>query len=139
MSTQTTPIATDAPRRRRWPLRLAVAAVLLLVALLAFTFVPPLGFHNLRCSAPASSGCAVAQGRVVYIQRHDPDGGGDLHVILASGQSVSFPMLSIVKFQRGKHPHPPIGWGDWVSARGYLMRGSHQKEAVVTIDYRIAR
>ena len=114
--------------------------VIALVALvLAYALVPPLGgFDSITCAGTHDPRCRSSTGRVIYLQRHDPDGGGDLHVVILTGRGVTFPMASVMKFRRGNRPRPAVGIGDWVSARGYMLRGSHGSNDLVVLKYRIA-
>src|SRR4051794_22001881 len=85
-------------RRRRRPRHpLAWLAVMLILIATAAAFaqfamrVEPDGAPRLRCQGPP---CVQVDGRIVYVQRRDPDGDGDLHVVLLSRQSVTAPLVS---------------------------------------------
>jgi hypothetical protein len=62
--------------------------------------------------------CATVKGRVLHVQRHDPDGDGDRHLVLLAGLHIV-----IVKIPRSvATPHLP-GFGATVRATGVLSRG----------------
>src|SRR5688572_22065842 len=67
-----TPTATSTPERPRAAARLPAA----------------------RCPDGVPQ-CARARGRIVFVERVDPDGDGDLHVVIADG-SVTAPGLTAV-------------------------------------------
>jgi len=46
--------------------------------------VEPGGMPELSCRPTDWSPCRVVDGRIIYMQRVDPDGDGDLHVLLLS-------------------------------------------------------
>jgi hypothetical protein len=60
----------------------------------------------------------------------DEDGDGDLHLLLASRQSVTRAGLSLVKFARRRRPAHVPGFGDWVTVLGVVVEGSHGEDEV---------
>ena len=54
------------------------------------------------CSRPAAAGplpaelsnCRSASGRIIYVERVDPDGDGDAHFVLVSREAITGPGLS---------------------------------------------
>src|SRR5688500_20238186 len=48
---------------------------------------------------PAADNCAVATGRVVYVEAVDPDGDGDAHYVTAGGR-ITAPGLSVIDVRR---------------------------------------
>jgi hypothetical protein len=80
------------------------------------------------------AGCRRASGIVIYVERVDPDGDGDVHFLLASDQDVTAEGISVVDVRRDLRPDPLPGPGDRISAAGPVHRGSfgqRQIEAVV--------
>jgi len=78
--------------------------------------------------------CRSARGRILYVERVDPDGDGDAHFVLASPQSITAPGISAVAVERSLRPRPLPGPGDRLSAAGEVFRGhfgQKQIEAVV--------
>jgi hypothetical protein len=73
------------------------------------------------CKPPAiynGLDCARVAGRVVWIQRHDPDGDGDRHLILVSRLHVR-----IAKLEQDVHvPLPSLG--QTFSGTGVTKRGA---------------
>ena len=72
---------------------------------------------------PADLGnCATASGRIVYVERVDPDGDGDAHFVVASRDSITLP-----------------GPGDRISAAGPVYRGSYGQRQIEAIELHVAR
>ncbi len=99
----------------------------------------PQGDAAPRAPAPALcpdgvAGCRSASGRVLYVERVDPDGDGDAHFVLASRASITGPGISVIDVRRDLRPSPLPETGDRISAAGPVYRGSYgqkQIEAVV--------
>jgi hypothetical protein len=72
--------------------------------------------------------CAHVSGRVVWIQRHDPDGDGDRHLIVVEGLHPRIVKIS---------PTLPIshlpGYGRRVDAVGYVSFGGSGKPEVIAV------
>jgi hypothetical protein len=97
----------------------------------AWALVTPPGAHPLRCTTPwRGVECRAVSGRVLAVHRYDEDGDGDLHLLLASRQSVTRPGLSLVKFARRRRPAHVPGFGDWVTVLGVVVEGSHGEDEV---------
>jgi hypothetical protein len=137
------PSRSTAPRRRL--LRrlvtglLVVAAGLLAVALIAFapgsweTYARvDLATEEGRRAAPAWTEpcwskaerkrerlCAHVEGRIVWIQQHDPDGDGDRHLVVVSRLR---PRIVKVGLRLGVGALPGIG--SRIAATGFLVRGA---------------
>jgi hypothetical protein len=87
-------------------------------------------------SCPADvAGCRAVRGRVVYVERVDPDGDGDLHVVLVGRQGVTAPGLSAVDVSRRLRPARDPAVGDSVAAAGPVERGSHGQRQVHALRY----
>jgi hypothetical protein len=86
-------------------------------------------------SCPAGlANCRTASGRILYVERVDPDGDGDAHFVLLSKESITAPGVSIVDVRQDLRPSPLPGPGDRISAAGPVYpgsRGQKQIEAVV--------
>jgi hypothetical protein len=86
-------------------------------------------------SCPAGlANCRTASGRILYVERVDPDGDGDAHFVLLSKESITAPGLSIIDVRTDLRPDPLPGPGDRISAAGPVYpgtRGQKQIEAVV--------
>ena len=78
--------------------------------------------------------CRTASGRILYVQRVDPDGDGDAHFVLLSDESITAPGVSIIDVRSDLRPNPLPGPGDRISAAGPVYSGTagqKQIEAVV--------
>jgi hypothetical protein len=102
---------------------------------------PPAPAPKLRrahCPAGASN-CRVASGRIIYVERVDPDGDGDAHFVLASRASITAPGISAVDVRRGLRPRPLPGVGDRLSAAGPVQVGSHGQRQIHALRLTVAR
>jgi hypothetical protein len=93
-----------------------------------------------RAKCPAGAGnCRSASGRVLYVERVDPDGDGDAHFVLASSQSVTAPGISVIDVKRSLRPSPLPGRGDRLSAAGPVFRGSFGQRQIEAVELHVAR
>ncbi len=77
-----------------------------------------------RCSQGVAN-CRSATGRILYVERVDPDGDGDAHfVILDLDGGVSGPGISIIDVAPELRPKPLPGPGDLISGAGPVFPGS---------------
>jgi hypothetical protein len=88
---------------------------------------------------PEAGNCRVASGRVLYVERVDPDGDGDAHFVLASRDSITGPGISVVDVKRSLRPSPLPGPGDRLSAAGPVYRGSYGQRQIEAIELHVAR
>jgi hypothetical protein len=88
---------------------------------------------------PAASNCRTASGRVVYVERVDPDGDGDAHFVLASRDSITGPGISVIDVKRSLRPSPLPGRGDRISAAGPVYRGSYGQRQIEATELHVAR
>jgi hypothetical protein len=56
------------------------------------------------------------RGRIVYVERVDPDGDGDLHVVVADG-SITAPGLTSIDVRPGLRPERDPRVGTWPPPR----------------------
>ena len=91
-----------------------------------------------RCPA-GLSGCRVASGRILYVERVDPDGDGDAHFVLASRQAITSPGISVIDVRRDLRPKPLPGPGDRLSAAGPVQRGSYGQRQIEAVQVTVAR
>ena len=100
---------------------------------------PPTGpLARARCPASLSN-CKTASGRIIYVERVDPDGDGDAHFVLASGDSITAPGISVIDVAVDLRPHPLPGPGDAVSAAGPVQTGSYGQSQIHAVEVRIGR
>jgi hypothetical protein len=83
-------------------------------------------------------GCRSVRGTVVYVERVDPDGDGDLHVVVTAG-SVSFPGLTSIDIARDLRPRRDPGIGDRVSAAGPVQTGSYGQSQIHALEFHARR
>jgi hypothetical protein len=88
--------------------------------------------------APGASNCRRASGRILYVERVDPDGDGDAHFVLISAQSVTLPGITVVDVERELRPHPLPGPGDLLAAAGPVYRGSYGQRQIQATEIRVA-
>jgi len=82
-----------------------------------------------RCPAAAGN-CTAAQGRVLALESVDPDGDGDLHLILASPQGVTLPGITVLDVNRRLRPRRDPRVGDWAAGAGPVYRGSYGQRQI---------
>lgn len=99
---------------------------------------PPRWPKRARC-APAAANCTAARGTVLYVERVDPDGDGDAHLVLASADSVTGPGITAIDIERSLRPHPLPELGDRVSAAGPVYRGSYGQRQIQATELHVAR
>jgi hypothetical protein len=85
--------------------------------------------RRLTC-APAEANCSSASGRILYVERVDPDGDGDAHFVLLSRESITAPGISVIDVAKELRPSPLPGPGDRISAAGPVHRGSHGQRQI---------
>jgi hypothetical protein len=90
-----------------------------------------------RCGGDVP-GCAAIRGRVVFVERVDPDGDGDLHVVVADG-SVTAPGLSAVDVRPDLRPQRDPQIGDRVSAAGPVQTGSYGQSQIHALEFHARR
>jgi len=92
-----------------------------------------------QASCPSSvPGCRSATGRIVYVERVDPDGDGDAHFVIVDPHGISLPGLTSIDVRRGLRPHPLPGPGDLVSAAGPVQTGSYGQHQIHALELNVA-
>ena len=81
----------------------------------------------------------MATGRVVFVEKVDPDGDGDAHFVLAGRPGVTAPGLSAIDVERRRRPRPLPGIGDRLSAAGPVYRGSYGQRQIEARVLHVAR
>ena len=82
--------------------------------------------------------CLSVRGQVAFVESVDPDGDGDLHVVLLGG-NVTAPGLTAVDIRPGLRPRRDPRVGDVVSAAGPVQRGSFGQDQIHALRVRFAR
>lgn len=137
------PVAVKRPSRWRRRLAWAAAGILLTLGLLVVLAqvamrVEPGGMPALSCRPADWRPCQVVDGRIVYMQREDPDGDGDLHVLLLSRQSVSGPWLTMLKVPERLRTGMDPGIGRWVRALGQVFTAEHGEDSIRVARWAVA-
>jgi hypothetical protein len=83
--------------------------------------------------------CRVAEGRIAYVERVDPDGDGDAHFVIVDPQGITLPGLTAIDVRKGLRPHPLPGPGDLVSAAGPVQTGSYGQRQIHALELHVAR
>jgi hypothetical protein len=90
-----------------------------------------------HCQADRPS-CRTAEGRIVYVERVDPDGDGDAHFVIADPQGITLLGLTAIDVRRGLRPHPLPGPGDLISAAGPVQIGSYGQSQIHALELHVA-
>ena len=85
------------------------------------------------------AGCRTATGRILYVERVDPDGDGGAHFVLASREGITAPGISVIDVRRDLRPHPLPGPGGRLSAAGLVQTGSYGQRQIEAVRVRVAR
>ncbi|MBN8868873.1 MAG: hypothetical protein J0H66_03220 [Solirubrobacterales bacterium] len=91
-----------------------------------------------RCAAD-SSNCVVASGRVIYVEKVDPDGDGDAHFVAASEQGVTLPGITIFDVRADLRPNPLPGVGDLVGGAGPVYPGHAGQKQIQVEEFHVAK
>ncbi len=87
---------------------------------------------------PGLPACRVTVGRVVYVERVDPDGDGDAHFVVTDPQGITLPRLTAIDVRKGLRPHPLPGPGDLISAAGPVQTGSYGQSQIHALELHVA-
>ena len=90
-----------------------------------------------RCQ-PGLPSCRTTEGRIVYVERVDPDGDGDAHFVVVDSQGITLPGLSAIDVRKGLRPHPLPGPGDLISAAGPVQTGSYGQSQIHALELHVA-
>jgi len=88
---------------------------------------------------PGLPSCRSTEGRIVFVERVDPDGDGDAHFVVADPQGITLPGLTAIDVRRGLRPRPLPGIGDLVSAAGPVQTGSYGQSQVHALELHVGR
>jgi hypothetical protein len=90
-----------------------------------------------RC-ADGVPDCRAVRGTVVYVESVDPDGDGDLHVVVDAG-SVTLAGMTAIDVAPDLRPRRDPRVGDRVSAAGPVQTGSYGQEQIHALEFRVRR
>jgi hypothetical protein len=96
---------------------------------------PPL--RRARCPRRVA-GCRSVIGRIVYVEAVDPDGDGDLHVVIADA-GISLPGLTAVDVRPGLRPRRDPRVGDRATAAGPVQTGSYGQAQIHALRFAVQR
>jgi hypothetical protein len=82
--------------------------------------------------------CRTTEGRIVYVEKVDPDGDGDAHFVVLDSQSISLPGLTAIDVSSDLRPDPLPGVGDVISAAGPVQTGSHGQDQIHALELHVA-
>lgn len=66
---------------------------------------------------------------MIALESVDPDGDGDLHLILLGG-SITAPGISVLDVNRDLRPKVDPKVGDWAAGAGPVYPGSHRQRQI---------
>lgn len=81
--------------------------------------------------------CRSAEGRIIYVERVDPDGDGDAHFVIRDPQGITLPELTAIDVRAGLRPHPLPGPGDLISAAGPVQTGSYGQSQIHALELHV--
>ena len=87
---------------------------------------------------PGHPACRTTEGRIVYVERVDPDGDGDAHFVIVDPQGITLPELTAIDVRKGLRPHPLPGVGDLISAAGPVQTGSYGQSQIHALELHVA-
>ena len=90
-----------------------------------------------RCPSGVDD-CRAVAGRILFVERVDPDGDGDLHVVLAAG-GITGPGVTAVDVRPGLRPRRDPRVGERASAAGPVQRGSFRQRQIHALRFRVHR
>ena len=94
-------------------------------------------FRHARCPADGAR-CRSVTGRIVFLESIDPDGDGDLHVVIAAG-GISLPGLTAVDVRPGLRPRRDPRIGDLATAAGPVQTGSYGQKQIHALRFAVER
>jgi hypothetical protein len=83
--------------------------------------------------------CRRTRGTVIYVESVDPDGDGDLHVVLEDPGSLTLPGVTAVDVAIDLRPKRDPRIGDRVSAAGPLQKGSYGQSQIHALEFNVRR
>jgi hypothetical protein len=95
----------------------------------------PRDVRRSHCDADVP-GCRSVRGTVLYVEHVDPDGDGDLHVVVAAG-SITLPGMTSIDVAVDVRPKRDPGIGDRVSAAGPVQPGSYGQSQIHALEFHV--
>jgi hypothetical protein len=108
----------------------------LIAAVLAFSIpVPAAPPPKVACPRDLD-GCRAVTGRILYVERVDPDGDGDLHVVVTGG-SISLPGVTSIDVSKTLRPARDPHVGEVAGGAGPVYRGSFGQWQIQAVRFRV--
>jgi hypothetical protein len=85
------------------------------------------------------AGCRSTSGRIVYVERVDPDGDGDLHVVVTDPKGVTLPGLTSIDVSKELRPRRDPQVGERAAAMGPVQTGSFDQSQIHALVFRTRR
>ena len=91
-----------------------------------------------RCRADVPK-CHSASGRIVFVERVDPDGDGDLHVVVTDRHGVTLTGLTSIDVSKELRPRRDPRVGERAAAMGPVQTGSYGQSQIHALVFRTRR
>jgi hypothetical protein len=91
-----------------------------------------------RCRADVPQ-CRSTSGRIVFVERVDPDGDGDLHVVVADRRGVTLRGLTAIDVSKELRPRRDPRIGEQAAAMGPVQTGSYGQSQIHALVFRTRR
>ncbi len=88
---------------------------------------------------PGLPSCRTTEGRIVFVERVDPDGDGDAHFVIVDPQGITGPGVTAIDVRKGLRPHPLPDIGDLISAAGPVQTGSFDQSQIHALELHVGR
>jgi hypothetical protein len=86
---------------------------------------------------PGHPACRTTEGRIVFVERVDPDGDGDAHFVVLDPQGITLPGLTAIDVRPGLRPRPLPEVGDRISAAGPVQTGSYGQDQIHALEVHV--
>jgi hypothetical protein len=83
--------------------------------------------------------CRSTSGRIVYVERVDPDGDGDLHVVVSARRGVTLRGLTAIDVSKELRPRRDPRIGERAAAMGPVQTGSFGQSQIHALVFRTRR
>jgi hypothetical protein len=78
-------------------------------------------------------------GRIIYVERVDPDGDGDLHVVVTDPRGVTLAGLTAIDVSKELRPRRDPRAGERAAAMGPVQTGSYGQSQIHALVFRTRR
>ena len=83
--------------------------------------------------------CRSTSGRIVYVERVDADGDGDLHVVVSDRRGVTLRGLTAIDVSKDLRPRRDPQIGESAAAMGPVQTGSYGQSQIHALRFRVPR